>query len=149
MGANGPVDEGSNANYTISINTFQRPDNLEKVIRHWLTCKPKQIRVTWMEGDAAIPDFLRAAEENGTVVLDREDDKLTNRFKPHTFVTDAIFPVDDDVYYGCTAMTTAFHVWSQNPLQPVGFAPRYLSCTRTHLFSKSRRCTYVANSAWH
>jgi len=45
---------------------------------------------------------------------------------PQDFVTDAIFSVDEDLFFSCQDLWAAFAIWRQHPRQMVGFAPRIL-----------------------
>jgi len=97
-----------------------------------------------MEGDEALPKRMKDLEQGGKLVIDRDGNKLTNRFRPRQFVTNAVFSVDDDLVYGCDAMATAFQVWSKNPQRPVGFAPRLI-----HEDMATKNVGYEWNGAFH
>jgi len=118
---------GGSGNFTVLVNTFRRPDCLKTVLQHWLSCSPGEVRVTWSEGAAAVPPWLLEMEGSGQVVVDSNDaNRLTNRFRPRAFHSEAIFTVDDDIYYSCTALHGAFEAFQRDPRRIVGFAARLL-----------------------
>jgi len=77
-----------------------------------------------MEGDHALPSQMKELEKDGKLIIDRDENELSSRFRPRDFVTTAIFTVDDDITLGCEVVNTAFRVWLQDPQKLVGFAPR-------------------------
>lgn len=118
---------GAGGNFTVLVNTFKRADCLSKVLKHWLSCSPGEVRVTWSEGASAVPTWLLEMERSKQVVVDRYDtNRLTNRFHPQAFANEAIFTVDDDIYYSCAALHGAFQAFQKDPRRIVGFAARLL-----------------------
>jgi len=114
-------------NFTVLVNTFRRADCLSKVLHHWLSCSPGELRVTWSEGPDAVPSWLAEMESRGQLIVDRyPSNRLTNRFQPQAFANAALFTVDDDIYYSCDALQGAFREFQRDPRRIVGFAPRLL-----------------------
>ncbi|CAD7972056.1 unnamed protein product [Amoebophrya sp. A120] len=49
--------------------------------------------------------------------------RLTEKFRPHLFPTDAVFVTDVDMFYSCHALQFAYNVWSQyneNEVEDIG-----------------------------
>mmetsp|Transcript_177431 Transcript_177431/g.431602 ORF Transcript_177431/g.431602 Transcript_177431/m.431602 type:complete len:338 (+) Transcript_177431:79-1092(+) len=115
------------SNFTVLVNTFRRADCLRQVLQHWLSCSPGEVRVVWSEGASAVPSWLEELEHSKQVVVDRyESNRLTNRFHPQAFRHEAVFTVDDDIYYNCASLHGAFQAFQKDTRRIVGFAPRLL-----------------------
>ncbi|XP_008785400.1 glycosyltransferase family 64 protein C4-like [Phoenix dactylifera] len=131
--------------YTILINTWKRNDLLKQSVVHYASCSGvNSIHVVWSEPDPPsdlLHDFLRQATRMNSkdgkyieVTFDlNQEDSLNNRFKEIKGLrTDAIFSIDDDVIFSCSAVELAFSVWQSAPMTMVGFVPRM------HWLDKSR-----------
>lgn len=120
----------SSSGFTILVNAFNRDGCAEKLVRHYLACRPHQIRVAWNDVSKEIPPSLLnlARDSQGTVVIDKHSSpNITNRFLPLPFPTQAIFHTDDDLVYDCKLLWAAFYVWQDNSRRQVGFAPRLVT----------------------
>lgn len=116
-------------NFTVVISTFRRDTCLKQVMVHWLSCGVREVRIVWNDVERPLPDFVLDEVERaqGKLVVDRPlENRLSNRFLPRNFVTDAVFSVDDDLIYPCAYVIGAYKVWKENPQKLVGFAPRLL-----------------------
>eukprot|EP00040_Diaphanoeca_grandis_P025437 m.140929 g.140929 ORF g.140929 m.140929 type:complete len:379 (-) comp30150_c0_seq1:42-1178(-) len=111
--------------YTIVINTYKRNGCLKQAIDHWLTCNPTQIRVVWPDPKNPLPDYVGNYDKNKVVFDEYPGTNMSYRFHPAPFITEAVFPIDDDCSYVCSAMDLAFKLFSEDPQNAmVGFAPR-------------------------
>lgn len=122
----GAVDD---KNFTIVVSTFRRDACLKQVMVHWLSCGVRQVRIVWNDVERPIPDFVfeQVRGAQGTLVVDQPpENRISNRFLPRNFPTDAIFSVDDDMMYPCDVVTSAYTEWKKNPRNLVGFAPRHI-----------------------
>lgn len=129
-------------NYTIVINTFNRHDCLRTVLDRWFECSPGEIRVVWSEGPLEIPEWLHDLEAADKLVIDRyQTNSLSNRFHPKDFKYDAVFSVDDDITYSCSAMQGMLKLFRQDAGRLVGFAPRYVTKKRGYDFLKKKANT--------
>jgi len=116
--------------YTVVVNTFRRPDMLQKFLKNYAKCaRVDSIRVVWsdMENSPPIsetaPQFFSPLKP--VIYQMQEEDSLNNRFRPiKNLHTDAIFSVDDDMIVPCGDLDFAFEVWRNSPRTIVGFMPR-------------------------
>lgn len=100
----------------------------QAAVAHWLSCRPRQLRVAWNDVGRPLPIFLRDAilRAGGTLVVDEHNStNLTNRFQPVAFLTQAVFSVDEDLIYACEELWEAYAVWMKYPQRMVGFCPRH------------------------
>eukprot|EP00746_Dinoflagellata_sp_MGD_P155473 gnl/MRDRNA2_/MRDRNA2_85399_c0_seq1.p1 gnl/MRDRNA2_/MRDRNA2_85399_c0~~gnl/MRDRNA2_/MRDRNA2_85399_c0_seq1.p1 ORF type:complete len:345 (+),score=51.20 gnl/MRDRNA2_/MRDRNA2_85399_c0_seq1:108-1142(+) len=121
-----PVEEGQ---FEMVINTFDREQNLMKLLDHYDRCKTDiyKIHVVWNEPWKQTPEWLEKLTLTSNVVVDRNPTtNLTNRFKNRDFVKDGIWQQDDDVIYDCRLVVGAFKVWERHKEQIVGYGARYM-----------------------
>mmetsp|Transcript_25065 Transcript_25065/g.64737 ORF Transcript_25065/g.64737 Transcript_25065/m.64737 type:complete len:400 (+) Transcript_25065:114-1313(+) len=126
--------------FTVVLNTFRRNACLQMAFEHWASCNAvAQIRVSWSDVERRPPLWLRAratAEPERFVIDSYKYNRLSNRFRPLERVpTDALFSVDDDLFFSCDLMAEAHGEWRKRRAAAaargkgapmVGFAPRLL-----------------------
>lgn len=130
---------------TAVISTYQQPICLKRMIQHLRSCPVVgAIRVNWFEEDKEPPpdEIASSNSEEASslvssastpVIYDRLGNKISHRFYPRPFPTEAVFSVDVDTYYSCEALALAFDAWrSHGNSAVVGFHPRYLTPTGYH-----------------
>lgn len=116
---------------TIVVNTYRREACLRRVVTHYHTCRVTQIRVVWNQPKHELPEWLQNVTKlyarSKRIVADINDEnRLTNRFRPRPFPTEAVFSVDDDLMWSCRIIRAAFRVWQAEPDRMVGFSARYI-----------------------
>lgn len=130
---------------TVIITTYKQPTCLSKMICLLSQCTDlvAEIRVNWFEQSSPLPwsHLFPCVSSNRTIpiVYDEYPNRLSYRFHPRNFTTQAIFSVDVDTFYTCNALSTAFQTWKELQRQEqnkgsittvdeivVGFHPRYL-----------------------
>lgn len=123
--------------YAIVMNTWKRYDLLKESISHYSSCPGlESIHIVWSEPNPP-PDSLKKflnhvvqsnSRDGRQVELKfdiNKEDSLNNRFKEiKDLNTDAVFSIDDDVIFSCSAVEFAFNVWRSAPDTMVGFVPR-------------------------
>ena len=116
--------------YTIRINTWQRPEQLVASVAWHVTCPGvAQIQVVWCDPDHEPPvELLAMNQKYGTdkIVIERhEENSLNERFRlliePPTL---GILSMDDDVLRPCEAIDAGFFKWTEAPDRMVGFDGR-------------------------
>lgn len=128
--------------YTVVVNTYNRHDCLRTVLDRWFECSPGEMRVVWSEGALDIPEWLHDLEAADKVVIDRyQTHSLSNRFHPKDFKYDAVFTVDDDITYSCSAVQGMLKMFRQDPGRMVSFAPRYVTKGRGYDFLRKKANT--------
>jgi hypothetical protein len=106
---------------TVVIQTFRRNECLERAVRHWRSCKiVKEIAVSWGDSKNKPSPFLKGCSVFFT------EDRLSARFSPQVFATDALFIVDDDVVYPCNDLKRVYDVWLNRQDDMVGFVVRHV-----------------------
>jgi hypothetical protein len=139
--------------YTVRINTWKRPDQLQISVRHYLTCTGvAQVQVIWCTAQGPVPKWLRKlqrqthgarkgsrdifvsrrslsesgmSEPDKLVVEEHGINSLNERFRVLAEPpTYAVLSVDDDVLAPCEALDAGFLRWQENPDRMVGFEPR-------------------------
>eukprot|EP00242_Pyramimonas_sp_CCMP2087_P015660 CAMPEP_0198203936 /NCGR_PEP_ID=MMETSP1445-20131203/7267_1 /TAXON_ID=36898 /ORGANISM="Pyramimonas sp., Strain CCMP2087" /LENGTH=360 /DNA_ID=CAMNT_0043875543 /DNA_START=178 /DNA_END=1257 /DNA_ORIENTATION=+ len=148
-------DAGPNT-YTVIVNTFKRPDLLQKSIRHYASCpNVDAIRVVWSEQDNNPPKEGNDSDSKffsscADVVYDQHPTtSLSNRFRPISGLrTEAVFNVDDDVNVECSSLDFAHQAWQLAPDALVGFIPRLHRKTASGTFTYRRWWTVVMEGAY-
>jgi Glycosyl transferase family 64 domain len=113
---------------TVLISTYKQNACLDRLIQHLRTCRSvvSVIHVNWFENDNPPREKYNNASET-PVLFDVLPNKISHRFAPRFFSTDAIFSMDVDMGYSCPALQFAFDTWKELPNPPnsaVGFHPR-------------------------
>jgi hypothetical protein len=109
------------------------------------------IHVNWFEAKDPPPDEIEPVGSSldgasfTPVVYDRLPDKISHRFFPRDFPTEAIFSVDVDTYFSCEGLNIAFDTWRSHDNAVVGFHPRYLT-TRGYDWWQSFQAPFVRNT---
>jgi len=125
-----PLQEKDWNQYTIRINTWQRPEQLMTSIDWHAKCPGvAQIQVIWCDPNNEPPAELlqRNSELYGNkVVIERHtENSLNERFRiliePPTL---GILSIDDDVLRPCVAIDAGFFKWTVAPDRMVGFDAR-------------------------
>ena len=128
-------------NFTVVLNTYQRPALLSRALAHYATCGPQvsAVRVVWSEQrpppQRAEPSdarffLLDSASQSRDYMPSVSYDthptsSINNRFAPlKGLSSDAVFSVDDDMAVPCNALLDAFAAWRAAPHALVGFYPR-------------------------
>ncbi|MGK3737037.1 MAG: hypothetical protein ACI8RD_000040 [Bacillariaceae sp.] len=120
--------------YTIRINTWQRPEQLVVSVKHHASCPGvKQIQIVWCDKENDPPkeilDMITAGNNstnNKKVVIEyHEANSLNERFNILEPVqTIGILSIDDDVLRPCEAIDSGFFKWVKSPHRMVGFDAR-------------------------
>ncbi len=112
---------------TVVITTYKQQFCLERMIMLLRSCTGvvAEIRVNWFLEDED-PSFRNDYTTNHDipVIFDRYPDKLSYRFHPRNFTTDAVFSVDVDMFYSCESLDKALYTWHQTENAAVGFHGR-------------------------
>lgn len=116
-------------NFTVVINTYQRPAQLRSAVSHYATtCGPAygvdHVYIVWSEEGVDPPQF---AASSSPVTVQPVRNSLNSRFLAIPGVTGAVFMVDDDIRVRCKSLQTAFTAWQAFPDSMVGFYPRLAS----------------------
>ncbi|XP_028792668.1 glycosyltransferase family 64 protein C4 isoform X2 [Neltuma alba] len=127
----------SGKGYSIVMNTWKRYDLLKQSIKHYALCpRLESVHIVWSEPSPpshSLMKFLhhviQSRSKDGRHVELKfdinKDDSLNNRFKEiKNLETDAVFSIDDDVFFSCSSVEFAFDVWQSAPDTMVGFVPR-------------------------
>lgn len=111
--------------YTVRVNTWKRPEQLELLLHHLLTCEAvAQIQVIWCIAQGIAPAWLYNMTPR-VVVEEHKDNSLNARFDIlEDTVTAGILTQDDDVMRPCAAIDAGFALWTLNPERMVGFDAR-------------------------
>ena len=137
-------DEVAKEKYTVVVNTFKRPERLEKSIRHYSRCKGVDaIRIVWSESSNP-PRELADASALPVIFDVHVNNSINNRFRPLDDVkTEGIFNVDDDILVDCSSLYFGFQTWRTARDTLVGFNPRI------HSKSQEGECKYNYKQWWH
>ena len=103
--------------FTVVLNTFRRNACLRLAFEHWARCDAvRQVRVSWSDIARPPPTWLQAcaaAEPDRFVVDVYHFNRLSNRFRPLPAApSDALFSVDDDVFFACELAAEAHARWA-------------------------------------
>jgi len=125
----------SSKKMSILISTFKQPTCLHRLIMKLQECNSivENIHVNWFE-ESTIPQSLaNNSKFKIPVLFDRLPNKLSHRFLPRDFSTEAVFSMDVDMTYTCKALQVAMETWRNQANQThtaVGFFPRHLPSDR-------------------
>lgn len=121
-------------NFTVVINTYQRPAQLRAAVEHYATtCGTEygvdHVYVLWAEEDVDPPERIlplsSTTEFSSPVSIRRVPNSLNSRFFDIPGVESGpIFMVDDDILASCRSLNMAFDAWKAYPDSMVGFYPR-------------------------
>ncbi|CAM9836321.1 unnamed protein product [Ectocarpus fasciculatus] len=120
---------GQGGMFTVLINTFERPRQMEEAVRHYAKCPSvESVRVAWSEPtrppDATTSPLL-FDHPRPVRIHAYPTTSINNRFiPPSDLMTEAVFVVDDDIAVPCEHLLPAFNTWQQHPDTLVGFFPR-------------------------
>ena len=114
---------------TVVITTYKQPICLERMLLLMQSCPAvAEIRVNWFEDEdpKLVKTYLPSDER--PVIFDKQPNKISYRFHPRKFRTDAVFSVDVDTYYSCESLTKALDTFNQYKGQNrvVGFHGRFM-----------------------
>ena len=120
-----PLNDKDTAQYTVRINTWQRPEQLRVAIVHYLHCeRVALVQVVWCTAQGPPPEWLVTMDQR-VVVEEHTQNSLNARFDVLSEPpTRGILSVDDDVLRPCLAMDVAFCKWTSYPDRLVGFDAR-------------------------
>jgi glucuronyl/N-acetylglucosaminyl transferase EXT2 len=112
--------------FTVRINSWKRPEQLQVSIAHHQSCKAvAHIQVVWCIDQGEVPSWLTKHHQNVTVELHAVN-TLNERF--HVLQeeppTAGVLSIDDDVLRPCLALESGFRKWTMNPDRQVGFDAR-------------------------
>eukprot|EP00005_Dracoamoeba_jomungandri_P000446 CAMPEP_0174250482 /NCGR_PEP_ID=MMETSP0439-20130205/643_1 /TAXON_ID=0 /ORGANISM="Stereomyxa ramosa, Strain Chinc5" /LENGTH=202 /DNA_ID=CAMNT_0015330569 /DNA_START=315 /DNA_END=920 /DNA_ORIENTATION=+ len=119
--------EDPSKNFTLVITTYNRQDIYIGVLEHYCVI-PEIDRVlliwnnpTW---DPPLPSMFNCPAP--VLVLQQKDSQVQNRIRntPEYIRTEAIFQVDDDIYFNTEDVRLAFRIWQGHKNSMVGFQPR-------------------------
>jgi len=137
---------------TALISTYEQPICLKRMVQHLRTCSViGAIHVNWFESGIPPPDEIKPPVGGGAsasftpVVYDNLPDKISYRFFPRNFPTDAIFSVDVDTYFSCEGLSIALDTWRNHDNSAVGFHPRLLT-NRGYDWWESFKYPFVRNT---
>jgi len=130
----GPPKIGGRS-FDITINSFKRDKFVEYSIKEYVKCHHKNggktalshIWIVWNDNRRKIPESLRKFEKKYdyvTFFTPSGADRISNRFEPLNFTSDAIFHVDDDMLHTCPLLDDMFELWRTDPDGMVGTSPR-------------------------
>ena len=123
----------SGGGLTTVISSYKQPICLKRMVQHLRTCHSvvEAIHVNWFESDDPPPNELwssTAAQDFVPLVYDKLPDKISHRFFPREFPSNAVFSVDVDTYFSCEALESALLAWQAHGEDAVvGFHPRALA----------------------
>ena len=123
---------------TVVITTYKQPVCLERMILLMRSCPiVAEIRVNWFEEKE--PSIFSEHNKNHRVpvIFDKYPDKISHRFHPRDFRTDAVFSVDVDMFYSCESLAKTFDTWRQNENSVVGYHGRFLRKKGKYSFAAS------------
>eukprot|EP00944_MAST-04C_sp_MAST-4C-sp1_P008363 g8363.t1 len=118
---------------TVVVSTYKSPNCLMRHLQHWPKCHHivAELRINWYENlnpekiEVFQPLLKEASRKKFLIKFDKYDNKLSNRFYPRNFTTNAVFTVDVDTLYSCEAVKMAVDVWKKTGTNSlVGFHPR-------------------------
>ena len=125
---------------TVVITTYKQQYCLERNIMLLRSCTDvvAEIRVNWFVENEE-PTFQNEYTTNHSipVVFDKYPDKLSYRFHPRNFTTDAVFSMDVDMFYSCESLDKALYTWHQVENSAVGFHGRRLKPNGEYRFLAS------------
>mmetsp|Transcript_29075 Transcript_29075/g.54446 ORF Transcript_29075/g.54446 Transcript_29075/m.54446 type:complete len:517 (-) Transcript_29075:49-1599(-) len=140
LGSDTLIVPGVAKTFDISINAFKRDKFLDYSLKNYLSCHPdnyqpthgadgsslSHIFVIWNDNNRTIPDFLKEHEKTGLVTFytTSGEDRLSKRFTPINYTSDAVFHVDDDQPHMCNTLFDMFAIWQTDPDGMVGSSPR-------------------------
>jgi hypothetical protein len=110
--------------YTIRINTWQRPEQLLLSVDHHASCPGvAQIQVVWCDKEEEPPAELY---NYTNVIIERHEvNSLNERFNILSPTpTLGILSIDDDVLRPCEAIDAGFFKWTRSPDRMIGFDAR-------------------------
>ena len=109
---------------TVVVSSFKQPACLDAQIKIWQACPlVHSVRVNWFEGNVG--------NMSSTVIYDSMPDKISHRFMPRDFETEAVFSVDVDTMYSCRTLYKLYEIWQQDTSVMVGMHPRHLKYNET------------------
>ncbi|CAN0028717.1 unnamed protein product [Ectocarpus sp. 12 AP-2014] len=120
---------GQGGMFTVLVNTFERPRQMEEAVRHYAKCpRVESVRVAWSEPSPP-PDTTTSPllfdHPRPVRIHAYPTTSINNRFiPPSNLMTEAVFVVDDDIAVPCEHLLSAFNTWQQHPDTLVGFFPR-------------------------
>ncbi|CAM9358382.1 unnamed protein product, partial [Ectocarpus sp. 13 AM-2016] len=120
---------GQGGMFTVLVNTFERPRQMEEAVRHYAKCpRVESVRVAWSEPSPP-PDTTTSPllfdHPRPVRIHAYPTTSINNRFiPPSNLMTEAVFVVDDDIAVPCKHLLSAFNTWQQHPDTLVGFFPR-------------------------
>lgn len=115
------------------ISTFKQPTCLHSLIMKLQECNSivENIHVNWFEESTIPKSLANNSKFKIPVLFDRLPNKLSHRFLPRDFSTDAVFSMDVDMTYTwCKALQVAMETWRNQANQThtaVGFFPSTLA----------------------
>ncbi len=114
---------------TVVITTYKQPICLERMILLLRSCPVvAEVRVNWFVEDEEPQTYNEfPATSRKAVIFDKYPDKLSYRFHPRNFKTDAVFSVDVDTFYSCESLAMAYETWALNENAAVGFHGRLMT----------------------
>lgn len=130
-----PAPQVPEQRFDITVNAFKRDMELEYSLNVYLKCMREgrapiaKIHVVWNDAKREIPESLRnlaGPEELNFFVPPTDVDKISNRFWPLEFSSDAVFHVDDDCPHMCETLSDMFQLWRTDPDGMVGTSPRLM-----------------------
>jgi hypothetical protein len=152
------TDDAPQQVITAVVAVYQQPYCLQQIVQYLRTCPIiKEIRVNWFQNTTLpkpdeveeyfVPPTYYYNHSNditnssylAPIHFDNVQDKISHRFKPRDWKTDAIFHVDADTFYSCAAIELAYQTWISNGPNKtaVGFHSRHLTKGRFYRFSAS------------
>ena len=141
-----------NMQMTALISTYEQTICLKRMIQHLRSCPViGAIHVNWFEATEPPPDEIEPTDSIQDdewftpVVYDRLPDKISYRFFPRDFPTEAVFSVDVDTYFSCDGLVLAFDTWRLHDNAVVGFHPRHLT-SRGYDWWESFKAPFVRNT---
>jgi len=131
----GPPPTGGRT-FDISINSFKRDKFLEHSIKEYVRCHKSHggktslnhIWAIWNDNSRPIPKHLQALADKHNEIFTfykpQGEDRISNRFWPIDYKSEAVFHVDDDMLHMCPLLEDMFEIWRTDPDGMVGTSPR-------------------------
>ena len=120
---------------SVVISSFKQKRCLGWQIELFLACPiVTHIHVNWFEPNGPAPN------NTSKISYDVLPDRISYRFFPRKFKTQAVFTTDVDVFTSCSALKFAHETWMKNKMGVVAFHPRNLRTNGTEIWDEGSSC---------
>ena len=139
---------------TVLISTYNQTDCLHRLVSQLQTCSEvvDNIRINWFQSSPIPPSIANNSNWEIPVTFDVLPNRISHRFLPRDFRTDAVFNMDVDMAYSCEALQLSMDTWLKQPNQThtaIGFFPRKLPTDgKYYRFDESHFAPYNRNTVF-